>query len=81
MPLNTFIDLLDRIASAWEGYKVMADHIRKVSAGRHGNQYYSAEKGREKIQKSGKNRSQDSEKWEFYFEIVTEGFVKFMNEI
>lgn len=50
MPLNTFIDLLDRIASAWEGYKVMADHIRKVSAETHGNQYYSPEKGRKKIQ-------------------------------
>ena len=36
MPLNTFIDVLDRIASAWEGYKVMADHIRKVSR-THGN--------------------------------------------
>ena len=75
MPLNTFIDVLDRIASAWEGYKVMADHIRKVSAGTHGNQYHSPEKN----PKSRKNRSQDSEKSEFYF--VTEGFVKFMNEI
>ena len=79
MPLNTFIDVLDHIASAWEGYKVMADHIRKVSAGTHGNQYHR--KIQEKNPKSGKNRGQDSEKWAFYFEIVTQGFVKFMNEI
>ena len=57
----------------------MADHIRKVSAGTHGNQYHR--KIQEKNPKSGKNRGQDSEKWGFYFEIVTEGFVKFMNEI
>ncbi|CAH3170659.1 unnamed protein product [Porites lobata] len=31
VPLNTFIDVLDHIASAWEGYKVIADHIRKVA--------------------------------------------------
>lgn len=54
MPLNTFIDVLDRIASAWEGYKVMADHIRKVSAGAHGNQYHSPEKFRQKIQSQEK---------------------------
>lgn len=50
--MNTFIDVLDRIASAWEGYKVMADHIRKVSR-THGN-YHSPEKVRKKIQSQEK---------------------------
>ena len=54
MPLNTFIDVLDRIASALEGYKKMADHIRKVSAGTHGYQYHSPEKVRKKIQSQEK---------------------------
>ena len=31
MSLNTFINALDRIASTWDGYKVMADHVRKVN--------------------------------------------------
>jgi len=30
VPLNTFIIVLDQIASAWDGFKVMADHVRKV---------------------------------------------------
>ena len=31
MSLNTFINVLDQISSAWDGFKVMADHVRKVS--------------------------------------------------
>lgn len=29
--LNTFINVLDQIASGWDGFKVMADHVRKVA--------------------------------------------------
>ena len=28
--LNTFISVLNNIARTWEGFNVMADHIRKV---------------------------------------------------
>lgn len=28
--LNTFIHVLDQMSTAWNGFKVMADHVRKV---------------------------------------------------
>ena len=30
MSLNTFIHVLDQMSTAWNGFKVMADHVRKV---------------------------------------------------